>query len=76
LASPYDIAIKISLENAVSPVLALIAKDMLGLGMTAEKLEQSFAKMGLSMKLALGAGVFAGAGLAAIKVATDLEPVR
>ena len=70
--SPYDIALKISLQNEVSPVLALIAKDMLSLSMSAEKLEQSFGRMGTAMKLALGAGVVAGAGYAAIKVADDL----
>ena len=63
---------KISLQNEVSPVLALIAKDMLSLSMSAEKLEQSFGRMGTAMKLALGAGVVAGAGYAAIKVADDL----
>lgn len=45
---------------------------MLGLSMSAEKLEQSFGRMGTAMKLALGAGVVAGAGYAAIKVADDL----
>lgn len=40
--------------------------------MSAEKLEQSFGRMGTAMKLALGAGVVAGAGYAAIKVADDL----
>jgi hypothetical protein len=72
VASPYDIAIKISMENAVSPVMALIAKDMLGLSMSAKELEKSFARMGAGMKLALGAGVIAGAGAAAIGVALDL----
>ena len=62
MASPYDIAIHISMQNGVSPVLALIAKDMLGLQMSAEKLEKAFARVGNSLKLMAGgaAGIFGG----------------
>ena len=72
MASPYDIAIRISMENAVSPVLAIIAKDMLGLSMSAKKLEESFAKMGLGMKAMLGAAGIAAVGYEGVKVALDL----
>jgi len=62
MANPYEIAIHLSMQNTVSPVLAIIAKDMLGLQMSAEKLEKAFARVGTGLKLAAGGavGVFAG----------------
>jgi hypothetical protein len=54
MASPYDIGIHIAMTNGVSPVLAIIAKDMLGLNTSAKKLEEAFSKIGTSLKLMAG----------------------
>jgi len=50
------------MQNAVSPVLAIIAKDMLGLQTSANKLEQALARFGTGLKLMAGgaAGIFGG----------------
>jgi hypothetical protein len=72
MASPYDIAIHISMTNGVSPVLALIAKDMLGLQTSASKLESAFNKMGGGLKLmAAGAAAIVGGG-EAVKAVLDI----
>jgi hypothetical protein len=65
VANAYDIAITISCENSVSPVLAIIAKDMLGLTGSAKQLEQAFNRIGTGLKLAVGgaAGIMAGIGI-------------
>ena len=62
MATAYDIFIHITMQNGVSPVLALIAKDMLGLETSAKRLEMAFANVGGSLKVmaAGGVGLFAG----------------
>jgi hypothetical protein len=61
VANPYEIAIHISMQNTVSPVLAMIAKDMLGLNMSVEKLDKAFERVGGNLKMLIG-GATAMAG--------------
>ena len=72
MASPYDIAIKLSAENAVSPVIALIAKDLLGLGSSVKELEKAFGRMGLGLKTAIGAAVVGAAAFEGVRAVLDL----
>jgi hypothetical protein len=62
MASPYDLALHISMSNGVTPVLAIIAKDLLGLQMSASKLEGILAKVGTALKIGAGgmAAVYGG----------------
>jgi hypothetical protein len=74
VANPYEIAIHISMQNAVSPVLALIAKDMLGLQMGAKKLEEAFGAVGTKLKLAVG-GAAAAVAVGALRVTNEMRSV-
>ena len=57
MATAYDLAIRLSMTNNVSPGLALIAKEMLGLEMSAERLDKAFGKMGKGLMAAVGGAV-------------------
>ena len=62
MANGYDVFIKLSMTNAVSPVLAIIGKEMLGLETSAHRLEQAFSTVGARLKLIVGgaAAMFGG----------------
>lgn len=72
MANAYEIAIKLSMVNGVSPVLAAIGADLLKLQGYARSLETALGGVGTSLKaIGLGAaGVWAGVeglkGLSAI----------
>jgi hypothetical protein len=72
VANPYEIAIHMSMTNGVSPILALISKDMLGLQLSVKKLEDAFGSMGSKMKLAIGGAVAIAGGVEGVKVVLDL----
>lgn len=72
MAIPYNLAIHIGMTNGVSSVLSVIAKDLLGLNMTAEKLEKTLNRLGTSLKLMVGG---AAAIVGGIEILKGLEHV-
>lgn len=72
MASPYEIAIRISMENAVSPILAIIGKDMLGLGIGVKELEKGLNRVGVGLKAAIAGGVGLAAAFAIGKGILDV----
>lgn len=65
MASPYDVAIHLTATNSVSSVLAVIAKDVLGVSASVKELEKGLSTMRLGVVGAVGAaaGVVLGEGL-------------
>lgn len=61
MATDYLIGVKIILANGVSPVLAVIAKDLLGVSGSVEKLAKDFS--GLNSKLIGVAAILGGAAI-------------
>jgi hypothetical protein len=61
MADNYKIGVSIALANGVSPVLAIIARDMLGMGGKIKDIEKGFA--GWNTKLIGVAAVLGGAGI-------------
>jgi hypothetical protein len=68
MSNVYEIGIKIGMQNAVSPVLALLAKEVLGLDNKVAGLIKRFAALNTQQKLALGGGVGLAAGVATLNV--------
>lgn len=68
MSNVYEIGIKIGMQNAVSPVLALLAKEVLGLDAKVAGLIKRFAALSLAQKSALGGGVGLAAGVATLNV--------
>ncbi len=62
MANPYEIAIRISMSDGVSPVLAGIAREMFHLNMGVKELEGAFARVGSGLKYMVGgmAAMFVG----------------
>ncbi len=51
MAGIYDVFVKISMTNGVSPVLAIMSKDVLGLGVSVNNLTKAFNQMSAVAKL-------------------------
>ena len=64
MTSVYDVFVKLSMVNAVSPMLAIISKEVLGLDVSVKNLTKQFNAMSAGAKIALGGvGIVAGVGL-------------
>ena len=68
MSNVYEIGIKIGMQNAVSGVLAVISKEMLGLDAHVSNLIKKFNALGLAQKAALGGGIAAAGGAATLAV--------
>jgi hypothetical protein len=65
-SAPYEIGIKIGMANGLSPILALLAKEVLGLNGKVEKLQATFKSLN-KQSLLLGGGLSIAAGTALAK---------
>ena len=71
MSGVYDVFVKISMTNGVSPGLALISKEVLGLNVSVSKLTKAFNEMSTGAKLAFGGAAIAG-GIAMVNVLKDV----
>ncbi len=68
MSNVYEIGIKIGMQNAVSPVLAILSKELLGVNTHVSDLIKKFETLGMRTKLALGGGLGLAAGAATLSI--------
>jgi hypothetical protein len=70
----YKVGIDIEAHNAVSPVLALLSREFIGLNYHVSHLIEKFSSMGVAQKSLFGAGIVgAVAGGAILAMANHIE---